>query len=138
MFVERDTGAKPYFKVPLYRALEIYREAISKSSGLARTARGPTMSALPGKVVVEGVAEVGGQLVFVLSFLQARKPDWCKRPFFAALDLNASWLHELRPAFNERDFFYKTELDEILQERQRGASQDDVGQPTENGHSLVY
>src|SRR5262249_51013903 len=41
MFVERDTGASRYFKVPLYRALEIYRDALGQNSGLGRTARGP-------------------------------------------------------------------------------------------------
>lgn len=40
-FVERDTGAQRYFGLPLFRAHEIYQEAISQVSGLARTARGP-------------------------------------------------------------------------------------------------
>ncbi|MBN1908149.1 MAG: hypothetical protein JW818_00285, partial [Pirellulales bacterium] len=83
MFIERDTGAKRYFRVPLYRALEIYTEAMTSGSGLSRTARGPVMSALPGKVTVDGVAEINGSMCFVLSFLQARNPAWCKRPFFA-------------------------------------------------------
>ena len=47
MFVERDTGAKHYFRVPLVKAFEIYRDAMKKVSGLARTARGPVMSAFP-------------------------------------------------------------------------------------------
>lgn len=40
MFVERDTGAKRYFEVPLARAFQIYRDAIRQVSGLARTVRG--------------------------------------------------------------------------------------------------
>ena len=39
MFVERDTGPRGYFEVPLYRALEIYQHAIRRVSGLARTVR---------------------------------------------------------------------------------------------------
>lgn len=117
MFAERDTGANTYFKVPLYRALEIYRDAIAQGSGLARTARGPTMSALPGKIVVEGVAEVHGEQVFVLSFLQARDPAWCKRPFFAKFDPTACWLHDLRPALGANEFFYERPLRELLQPR---------------------
>lgn len=113
MFVERDTGAKRHFDVPLARAWEIYREALQSVSGIARTARGPTMSALPGKVVVEGVAEVRGEKVFVLSFLQARNPDWIKRPFFAAFDPAATWLHDLRPAFGESRFFFEEEMDAL-------------------------
>jgi KamA family protein len=114
MFVERDTGAKRYFEVPLARALEIYREAMTQQSGLGRTARGPVLSALPGKVAVEGVAEIGGHKCFVLSFVQARNPDWCKRPFFAEFDPHATWLDDLRPAFGEREFFYEPELRAIL------------------------
>jgi KamA family protein len=34
MFVERDTGAKRYFEVPLVRAWQIYRDAMQQVSGL--------------------------------------------------------------------------------------------------------
>ncbi|MEU9675405.1 lysine 2,3-aminomutase [Streptomyces parvus] len=97
MFVERDTGARNYFGLPLARALEIYTEAISGVSGLARTARGPVMSAGPGKVMIHGTADVGGERAFVLSFLQARRPDWVGRPFFAAWDEHAQWYDDLKP-----------------------------------------
>lgn len=123
LFVERDTGANRYFKVPLYRALEIYRDAMTATSGLARSARGPIMSALPGKVTVDGVAEVDGKPVFVLSFLQGRNAAWCKRPFFAEFDPVACWLDDLRPAFGAREFFYERELAEILPEMKRRHAQ---------------
>jgi len=55
MFVERDTGPKNYFEVPLARAWEIFRRAYRQVSGLARTVRGPSMSATPSKVIVLGV-----------------------------------------------------------------------------------
>lgn len=83
MFVERDTGAKKYFELPLVRAFKIYRDAYTTLLGLHRTVRGPSMSAFPGKIVVEGTAEIYGEKVFVLNFLQARNTDWVKRPFFA-------------------------------------------------------
>ncbi|MDR9437376.1 MAG: lysine 2,3-aminomutase, partial [Thiohalophilus sp.] len=92
MFVERDTGAKQYFEVPLARAWAIYREAMQQVSGLGRTARGPSMSAGPGKVEIQGVTEINGEKVFVLRFIQARNPDWVQRPFFAQYDENATWL----------------------------------------------
>jgi KamA family protein len=113
-FVERNTGAEDYFSIPLYRAYEIYREAIRGLSGLCRTVRGPSMSALPGKVAVEGIAEIKGEKVFVLTMLQGRNPDWVKRPFFAKYDENAKWLNDLKPAFGEEKFFYKDELDMII------------------------
>jgi hypothetical protein len=110
MFVERDTGANRYFSVPLVEALDIYRGAITQTSGLGRTARGPVMSALPGKVVVDGVAEIGGREHFVLSLLQGRNPGWCRRPFLAELDDEATWLDHLRPSFGEQEFFFESEL----------------------------
>ncbi len=114
MFMERDTGAKHCFEVPIIRAWEIYQAAIQKVSGLARTARGPVMSALPGKVAVDGVTEIYGEKVFVLSFLQGRDPNWCKRPFFARYDEKATWLTDLVPAMGEKEFFYENKLQEIL------------------------
>ena len=119
MFVERDTGARRYFEVPLARAWAIYREAMQQVSGLARTARGPSMSAAPGKVEVQGVTEVGGEKVFVLRFIQARNPDWVQRPFFARYDENATWLDQLRPAFGEDEFFFEAEFRRMQAERQQ-------------------
>lgn len=110
MFVQRDTGAKHYFEIPLLRAWEIFQAAIQSVSGLARTVRGPVMSTLPGKVVVDGVADISDEKVFVLSFLQGRNPNWCKRPFFANFDPQATWLTQLKPALGEKTFFYETEL----------------------------
>ena len=109
MFVARDTGAQHFFSVPLVRAWEIFREAYSHVSGLARTVRGPSMSADPGKVEVSGVAEVGGVKVISLRMLQGRNPEWTGRPFFAQYDTRAVWLDELRPAFGEERFFFEAD-----------------------------
>lgn len=109
MFVERDTGARRYFEVPLAKAWRIYRDAIQQVSGLGRTARGPSMSAGPGKIEIQGVTEVCGEKVFVLRFIQGRNPDWVQRPFFARYDEHATWLHDLKPAFGENKFFFEDE-----------------------------
>ena len=106
MFIERDTGAKKYFEVSLARSHEIYKEAVRRCSGLARTARGPSMSAFPGKVRVVGVSEVHGEKVFVLELIQARNPEWANQPFFAKFDPEASWFDDLKPAFGEDQFFF--------------------------------
>ncbi|WP_096363947.1 MULTISPECIES: KamA family radical SAM protein [Thiohalobacter] len=110
MFVERDTGARQYFEVPLVRAWEVYREAMQRVSGLGRTARGPSMSAAPGKVEIQGVAEIQGEKVFVLRFIQGRNPDWVQQPFFAKYDPEATWLDQLEPAFGENKFFFEDEF----------------------------
>ena len=105
MFVERDTGPRQYFEVPLHRALDIFTRGIRQVSGLGRTARGPSMSCAPGKVLVDGVTEIEGEKVFVLKFVQGRDPNWTNRIFFAHYDEAASWIDELKPAFSDRFFF---------------------------------
>ncbi|MBP2325812.1 KamA family protein [Kibdelosporangium banguiense] len=96
MFVERDTGPHEYFKVPLARAVEIFHAAYRTLPGLARTVRGPVMSATPGKVVVDGVEETPAGRFFQLRMLQARNPALAGRPFRARYSTSASWLTELR------------------------------------------
>ncbi len=113
MFVARDTGAQHYFSVPLVRASEIFTEAHNSVSGLARTVRGPSMSADPGKVQVLGVTEIGGDKVIALRMLQGRNPDWAMRLFFAEYDEDAVWLSDLRPAFGDKHFFFEAELERL-------------------------
>ena len=112
MFVERDTGPRDYFAVPLARACEVFRDAYRSVSGLCRTVRGPSMSATPGKVCVDGVAEVAGQQVFVLHMIQARDPGLVGKPFFARFDPDAVWLSDLAPAFAAR-FPFEAPPDEL-------------------------
>jgi KamA family protein len=102
MFVERDTGPQDYFAVPLARGYEIFRDAYQGVSGLGRTVRGPSMSATPGKVCVDGVTEVAGLKVFVLRMIQARDPLLVGTPFFARFDPAATWLTDLEPALADR------------------------------------
>ena len=110
MFVERDTGARHYFEVPLARGWEIFAKALSKVSGLGRTVRGPSMSATPGKVEVLGIQEIHGEKVFLLRFLQGRNPDWVAKPFFARFDPAATWFDHLKPAFGKSKFFFEDEF----------------------------
>ncbi|MCW2098826.1 UNVERIFIED_ORG: L-lysine 2,3-aminomutase [Pseudomonas psychrophila] len=107
MFVERDTGPSDYFGLPLADAYEIFRTAYAQVSGLARTVRGPSMSAGPGKVLIDGTPTLRGEKVFALQFLQGRDPDWVRRPFYAKFDPEAVWLDQLVPAFGEKRFFFE-------------------------------
>lgn len=116
MFVERDTGAKRYFEVPLERTYQIYREAIQQVSGLARTARGPSMSAGPGKVEIQGIDVINGEKVFILRFIQGRNPDWVQRIFFAKYDPEATWFDDLVPAFGEEKFFFTDEYNAMQEQ----------------------
>jgi L-lysine 2,3-aminomutase len=122
MFVARDTGPRDYFKVPLARAAEVFRDAYSTLPGLARTVRGPVMSTTGGKVVVDGVVDErdgpdgAGRLdranaavdgvpgapgtgrFFQLRYLQARDPRLVGRPFRAVYSADAAWIDELELA----------------------------------------
>ncbi|MFG1606125.1 KamA family radical SAM protein [Actinoplanes sp. NPDC049265] len=95
LFVARDTGPHGYFKVPLAKALDIFQTAYRTLPGLARTVRGPVMSASPGKVVVDGVEETSGDRHFQLRMVQARDPALVGRPFRARYSATAAWLDEL-------------------------------------------
>lgn len=106
MFIERNTGAKNYFEVPLDHACGIYRNAVKQVSGLARTAHGPVMSATPGKIEILGTPTLHGEKVFALKFIQARNPDWVGKLFFARWDGEATWFDELTPAFGKKCFFF--------------------------------
>ena len=116
MFVVRDTGAQDYFGVPLVRAHQIFKTAIEQVSGLARTVRGPSMSATPGKVQMDGVGQINGQKVMVLRMLQGRDPKWVNQPFFAKYDENAIWLDDLKPAFEDK-FFFEDGLEAIKEKK---------------------
>ncbi|KPJ79627.1 MAG: lysine 2,3-aminomutase [Gammaproteobacteria bacterium SG8_30] len=130
MFVERDTGPKSYFELPLARTHAIYRDAFRQVSGLARTVRGPSMSATPGKVLVLGTQKVHGEKVFVLTFLRGRDRDWVGRPFFARYDERATWLDDLQPAFGERRFFFEqVPEDEAPRGRSSGSGLRAVSEP---------
>ena len=129
LFVERDTGARRYFELPLVECWEIFREAYSSVGGNSRTVRGPSMSATPGKVQVLGVTEVAGERVIMLRMLQGRNPEWVGRPFFAKYDDKASWLDALEPAFGEEKFFFDEELDEMLSVQGSPWSRNDLNLP---------
>jgi hypothetical protein len=102
MFVERDTGPQDFFAVPLARGHQIFSDAYRSVSGLARTVRGPSMSATPGKICVDGITELAGQKVFVLHMIQARDPSLVGKPFLARFDADATWISDLEPAFADR------------------------------------
>lgn len=111
MFIERDTGPRHYFELPLMRAYRIFKDAVSRVSGIARTVRGPSMSCEPGKVAVLGVIEELDAMV--LQFLQARDPEWMKNPFLAKGSETATWLDQLEP-YTGKEFFFEQQMQQML------------------------
>ncbi len=106
MFVARDTGPKGYFNIPLEKIYRIFSRAYSSISGLSRTVRGPSMSTLQGKVVVEGITGKGPDKKFVLKYIQSRNPERVNRIFFAKYNPEASWITDLEPASKEDEPFF--------------------------------
>ena len=114
MFVARNTGAQHYFSIPLVEAWKLFKETYQSISGICRTLRGPSMSCLPGKVQILGVADAKDEKVMTFRMIQGRNPDWAARPFFAKYDDSAIWYTDLKPAFDETKFFFTDELNTIL------------------------
>jgi len=77
MFLPRDTGAQQHFAEDLKAALNIYKNAIQKVSGLSRTAKGPVMSVLDGKVELLDCVDD----VYYLRYLQHRNPGLAYKVF---------------------------------------------------------
>lgn len=113
MFIARDTGAQDFFAVPLVTSHQIFQQAFRSVGGLARTVRGPSMSALPGKVQIIGITEIRDEPVMVLQFLRARDTSWVNKPFFAKYDPAAIWLDDLKPISGDT-FFYEEQLQNML------------------------
>ncbi len=112
MFIERETGAERYFNIPLYKAFNIFKDAYKQVGGLCKTVKGPSMSSIPGKVVIDGIIDIENKRYFVLNFLQARNPEWIKQPFLAEYDETSTWLFQLKPFGGK--FFFSDELEEIV------------------------
>ncbi|MFB6840485.1 KamA family radical SAM protein [Streptomyces sp. NPDC056361] len=102
MFVERDTGPRRYFGLPLTRALDVHADAMRRVSGLARTARGPVMSTELGKLALDGIAHLPEGPAFALRALQARDPSLVGTLAHARFDPAAQWWDELIP-YGPRD-----------------------------------
>ena len=102
MVVERDTGPRGYFAVPLAAGVQIFQAAFRSVSGLCRTVRGPSMQTTSGRVCVDGVTQIAGEKVFVLHMIEGRDPSLVGRQFFARFDPGAVWLSDLEPAFAPR------------------------------------
>jgi KamA family protein len=138
MFVERDTGARNYFEVPLVDALDTFNDAYRQISGLARTVRGPSMSSTPGKVLIDGVTTINGEKVIVLKFLQARDPQWVGQTFMARFDREATWLDHLQPALGEPEFFFEAPLREMKARARREAASRIRMESDERSESRVH
>lgn len=107
MFIPRNTGSQRFFSLPLVKSYDIFQKAFSNVSGLARTVRGPSMSALHGKIGIDGISTINGKDYIAMSLIQARSSEWVKRPFFAEYDDTACWINELKPAFHDAHFFFE-------------------------------
>jgi L-lysine 2,3-aminomutase len=96
LFGEDGAGPDTYFKLPLVDVLDIFQQAQSQTTGLARTVRGPVYNYGNNKVLLDGVSEIGGERIFVLKYVQAHQQENTGRIFFAKYDNAATRFSELR------------------------------------------
>jgi len=78
MFIPRETGAQRFFSLPIYQALDIFKEACREVSGLAKTVRGPVMSTSDGKIeVMDYTSDKSDNrnLIFTFRYIQHRDPQ---------------------------------------------------------------
>ena len=113
MFVERDTGPKAYFEIPLGHAYDILTQAYKNISGLCKAVRCSSMSANPGKINIADVNIINNEKKFVLKFIQARDQDWINKIFFTKYDNKATWFNDLKPAFEKSKFFFEDKFTEL-------------------------
>ncbi len=113
MFAARDTGPKSYFTLTLDESYRIFSKAIRQVSGLARTVRGPSMSTKSGKILVDGISEINGEMFYALKFIQAREPQLVNKVFYAEYDPDAAWITDLKPAFDTDRRFFKGQKSDI-------------------------
>jgi len=71
MFIEADHNTESCFRIPLAKALKIFQEAQKKTTGLARTVRGPVFMNDLHRTLLDGVVTINGEQFFVLKSLQA-------------------------------------------------------------------
>lgn len=127
-FIERDTGAKEYFEIPLAKAFRIYNETYTNLSGIGRPATGPSMSAMPGKVQILDILEDedGNKTDFLCRFVQARHPKWAGKTFLAKYSETATWLdgpNGLRPSNGKEKFFWEDELAALMKSEEGSSGQ---------------
>lgn len=70
MFIEADHHPENCFRIPLSQCLKIFQEAQKKTTGLARTVRGPVFMNDLNRILLDDTTEIYGEKYFVLKTLQ--------------------------------------------------------------------
>ncbi len=71
MFIEADHNSESCFRIPLAKALYIFQQAQKKTTGLARTVRGPVFMNELHRTLLDGTITIEDKKYFVLKSLQA-------------------------------------------------------------------
>ncbi|MEL6534064.1 MAG: lysine 2,3-aminomutase, partial [Bacteroidota bacterium] len=71
MYMEADHNREHCFRVPLAKALAIFQQAQTHTTGLARTVRGPVFMNDVHRIRLDGIVEIGREKFFSLKCLQS-------------------------------------------------------------------
>ncbi|MFD9241376.1 lysine 2,3-aminomutase [Streptomyces sp. NPDC059556] len=103
MLVERGSGARRCFGLPLAEVLALHAEAVrQRGRGLATAAGAAVMSTERGALAVDGVVRLGQGPAFALRVVRARDPALAGAVAHARFDPAARWWDELTP-YGPRD-----------------------------------
>jgi KamA family protein len=107
MFITSSKTSNPVFTIPLATALQIYQDAQRALSGLAKTLRGPVMTNGPFKILIDGIADIDNEKVFVLKILQSSDANLIGKILFAQHDDTALDFDQLKPALGSDPAFFQ-------------------------------
>ncbi|MFJ5141577.1 lysine 2,3-aminomutase [Streptomyces sp. NPDC088707] len=98
MLVERGSGARRCFGLPLAEVLDVHAAAVrQRGRGLVPVVGAPVMSTELGALAVDGVVGLGQGPAFALRALRARDPALAGAVAHARFDPAARWWDELTP-----------------------------------------
>lgn len=96
MFLESSNSLTNYFKIPIAKALYIFKSSQKQISGLGRTVRGPVYNSGGKKIEFIGTTELNGEKFFVLKVIQSPYTDKIGKIMIAHYDEQATDFDQLR------------------------------------------
>jgi KamA family protein len=106
LFFDDSSNLNNYFKIPIEKALNLYKSSQMELSGLAKTLHGPVFNNIRGKILVQDVVEIKGRKAFCLKYLQSNHPEKINKLFFARFDEKAIDFDQLKPVSKYDESFY--------------------------------
>jgi L-lysine 2,3-aminomutase len=96
LFLDDSSGLNDCFRIPIARAVHLFKASQTTMSGLAKTVRGPVFNNIYGKILVDVVVGIEGKKYFLLTYLQTDDRQRAGKTFPAHYDARAYDFDQLR------------------------------------------